>query len=195
MSGERVAVAICLIVVLVGCAVGLLGCTQGRGHQRDEIFARTIAAGVTLNEGLELVLGNPQSYIEDGWIDILVLNHTGRDLCFENNAFGVRGFVFDEGKAQWERIDLGFIPAPPGLRCVSNEASDFYEISTGFPVRRMDVRAHSEVRLFVVGYTGTLVDGTPVPEGYGAYLDIRIAEGGTVVPTPTAIAITPFPTP
>jgi len=188
MSRKQFAAMICLALVVAGCATLPSESTQAVSEERDWLFAESIATRMALNAGLNIEPDRSEFYTPYGSVHFFVINRTGYDLCFENDAFGVRGFVFDEAEMKWEEIDLGFTPLPLGPRCVSNRATDLSETWGFFPTQWMDTKGHSEVRLLVVGVAAT-------GERYGAYADVRIVEGGTIVPTPTAIIVTPFPTP
>lgn len=188
MAKKQFAVMICLTLVMAGCATSSSEGTRVVSEERDRLFADTITTGIALNAGLSIAPDMPEFYAPHGSVGFFVINRTGYDLIFENNRFGVRGFVFDEAGMGWEEIDLGFTPLPAGPRCVRNGATAADETWAFFPTRWMDTKGHSEVRLLVVGFA-------PTGERYGAYADVRIVEGGTIVPTPTAIIITPFPTP
>jgi hypothetical protein len=196
MSRNQFAVMICLALVMAGCDTSSSEGTRAVSEERDRLFAETIATGITLDAGLSIEPDRPEFYAPHGSVGFFVSNRTGYDLVFENNRFGVQGFVFNEAEMTWEEIDLGFTPLPAGPHCVRDGATEASETWAVFTTQWMDTKEHSEVRLLVIGYTAGLAGGTPGVKGrYGAYADIRIIEGGTVVPTPTAIVITPFPTP
>lgn len=186
---KQLAVTICLALLTAGCVTSAHEDTRAVSGERDQLFADTIAAGIVLNAGLSIEPDRLEFHAPYGSVHFFVINRTGHDLCFENNAFGVQGFVFNEVDMRWEEINLGFTPLPSGPRCVKNGATDLGETWGSFPTQWMDTKGHSEVRLLVVGFAAT-------GERYGAYTDVRIVvEGGTVFPTPTAIVITPFLTP
>jgi hypothetical protein len=188
MIKRQSAVIICLILMVAGCSTHISQNDQTALDERDKLFAITVAAELTLGRGLSIEPDKSEFYAPYGSVDFFVHNHTGHDLCFQDDAFGVRGFVFNEEQEQWEEIDLGFTPIPSGLRCLRNEVTELSETWGVFPTQWVDTRGHSEVRLLVIGIADT-------GERYGAYADIRIVEGGTVVPTPTTLVITLFPSP
>ena len=188
MKRKLVAILIRWLAVASICAVALVSCTQGAVDQRDEIFGTTVAVGVRLNEGLMLLAGDSEYRTQYDSVFFHVVNRTGHDLAFEDDAFGVRGFVFNEEEAKWEQITLGFGPGEPGPRYLRNGATEHSETLSSFPTDWMDTKGHTAVRLLVIGLTAT-------GEKYGAYADIRIVEGGPAAPTPTTIMITPLPSP
>jgi hypothetical protein len=175
-----------LIVCLVGCISVISGCTQEPVDPRYESFAALVAdiVGIEtpLNKGLELVPANPQSYAE-GSVIFFVRNRTGHDLYFADKIFGARGFVFKEGEAKWEEVDLGFKTFVPESRHLENGATGYEETIAGFSADGLE--EYGDVRLLIIGYA----EDTPVVTVYGAYADIRIVEGSD----PSVITITPSP--
>jgi hypothetical protein len=128
---------------------------------------------------------SPQYYASDGLVDFVVRNHTGHDLSFTDNTFGVRGFVFKEGEARWEEVDFGFIPVVPESRHLRNGATGYDETMALLIADGLE--GYGDMRLLIIGY----VEDTPVVKVYGAYADIRIVEGSD----PSVTIITPSSAP
>jgi hypothetical protein len=162
------------IVCLVGYISALSGCTQESVDPKDESFAAIVADIVgtepPLNEGLELVPANPQFYA-DGSVIFFVRNRTGHDLYFADKIFGARGFVFKEGEARWEEVDLGFNPVVPESRQLRDGDTGYNETIAGFSADGLE--GHGDMRLLIIGYA----EDTPVVKMYAAYADIRVVEG------------------
>lgn len=193
MNRRFPAVAIYLIALVVGyCLIALSGCAKEPVDRKEEVFANTVAdivgVAVPLNKELNLTpSGGPRLYTED-LTTFYVFNHTGHDLVFESNVFGVRFFVFDKGESRWEEIDLGFTPFDSGPRRLRSGTTEIEEIVASFYPHEVDLGGYSEIRLLVVGYA----EDTPTLRAYGAYADVEVIEGldpSGILVTPTITSI------
>jgi hypothetical protein len=92
-------------------------------------------------------------------------------LYFADKIFGARGFVFKEGEARWEEVDLGFNPVVPESRQLRDGDTGYNETIAGFSADGLE--GHGDMRLLIIGYA----EDTPVVKMYAAYADIRVVEG------------------
>jgi len=161
-----------LVPLAIVAAMMLAECWHSLPDPRDAAFEGLV--GLPTNTGL-YVSSYRRSYSTDDAAHIVVRNQTGAPLWFEDQSFGVRGFVYDDASQQWTEIDLGFRLDEPSTTSLQDSDTSMMRSLFSFPTELVDICSKTTVRLLVVGSTcPPEQQGKSDCQRYAAYTDIII---------------------
>ncbi len=140
----------------------------------DEVFIRTYARGVDLNEGitikrvpLGMVLEGPTP--SPNYFTMDVLNHSSEPIRFQDQGFGLRTFIYDQESATWSETDVQKPFWDVVILPAKTESFDpTIDNSWTIPDEEFENVQSRDIRIFI---TGT---GANTGKTYVAYYDLRL---------------------
>lgn len=164
-----------LVPLAILAAMMLAQCWRSLPDPGDAAFESLV--DLPMNTGL-YVSSYRRRHSADDHVHLIVQNQSGELLWFEDQSFGVRGFVYDDATQQWAEIDLGFELGEPVVVCLGDSERCVDQNLFSFPTRWMDIRAKITIRLLVVGSTcPPEQQGQSDCQRYAAYTDIIVDPG------------------
>lgn len=146
--------------------------TPSYSYEANSIFASEVAGKVDLNSGITLERAIPIDSSQINKVTFAVFNHTGEDISFPNQGFGLTIYAYDDVGKHWVTQPLTHPPYPQETILPAKLESWYTDIDNAWDIFEDEIISleYKQLRLYVSGI------GQSSKKLYGAYLDITVHE-------------------